>query len=133
MDIQKKFLCPRLVDYLAIVGARPSPTSRQPVQVNYKTIFLISIYFKFLFVSLKYEIYNCFILFCRYRSCYEGTQLKTTKTFLYLEIWFIFVNPSIAIVLDRSVQHCEKLRHSHLPSPTKIVVRITSLVKYIIL
>ncbi|BES98893.1 uDENN [Nesidiocoris tenuis] len=24
MDIQKKFLCPRLVDYLAIVGARPS-------------------------------------------------------------------------------------------------------------
>ncbi|XP_046673875.1 MAP kinase-activating death domain protein isoform X5 [Homalodisca vitripennis] len=24
-DIQKKFLCPRLVDYLAIVGARPSP------------------------------------------------------------------------------------------------------------
>ncbi|XP_033216295.1 MAP kinase-activating death domain protein [Belonocnema kinseyi] len=33
MDIQKKFLCPRLVDYLAIVGARPSPNSRQPVQV----------------------------------------------------------------------------------------------------
>lgn len=23
-DVQKKFLCPRLVDYLAIVGARPS-------------------------------------------------------------------------------------------------------------
>lgn len=23
-DIQKKFLCPRLVDYLAIVGARPT-------------------------------------------------------------------------------------------------------------
>ncbi|XP_043268147.1 MAP kinase-activating death domain protein isoform X4 [Venturia canescens] len=33
MDIQKKFLCPRLMDYLAIVGARPSPGSRQPVQV----------------------------------------------------------------------------------------------------
>ncbi|XP_043479698.1 MAP kinase-activating death domain protein isoform X7 [Leptopilina heterotoma] len=33
MDIQKKFLCPRLVDYLAVVGARPSPNSRQPVQV----------------------------------------------------------------------------------------------------
>ncbi|XP_046429526.1 MAP kinase-activating death domain protein isoform X3 [Neodiprion fabricii] len=33
MDIQKKFLCPRLVDYLAIVGARPPSASRQPVQV----------------------------------------------------------------------------------------------------
>ncbi|KAK0095155.1 hypothetical protein PV326_009096 [Microctonus aethiopoides] len=33
MDIQKKFLCPRLVDYLAIVGARVQPMSRQPVQV----------------------------------------------------------------------------------------------------
>ncbi|KDR13172.1 MAP kinase-activating death domain protein, partial [Zootermopsis nevadensis] len=27
-DIQKKFLCPRLVDYLAIVGARPQGTAR---------------------------------------------------------------------------------------------------------
>jgi hypothetical protein len=27
-DIQKKFLCPRLVDYLTIVGARPQGTSR---------------------------------------------------------------------------------------------------------
>lgn len=25
MDIQKQFLCPRLLDYLAIVGARPTP------------------------------------------------------------------------------------------------------------
>ncbi|XP_077266527.1 rab3 GDP-GTP exchange factor isoform X8 [Temnothorax americanus] len=33
MDIQKKFLCPRLVDYLAIVGARMPAASRQPVQV----------------------------------------------------------------------------------------------------
>ncbi|XP_011498343.1 PREDICTED: MAP kinase-activating death domain protein [Ceratosolen solmsi marchali] len=34
MDVQKKFLCPRLVDYLAIVGARPPPPpSRQPIQV----------------------------------------------------------------------------------------------------
>ncbi|XP_018048573.1 PREDICTED: MAP kinase-activating death domain protein isoform X1 [Atta colombica] len=33
MDIQKKFLCPRLVDYLAIVGARMPAVSRQPVQV----------------------------------------------------------------------------------------------------
>ncbi|XP_035738168.1 MAP kinase-activating death domain protein-like isoform X10 [Vespa mandarinia] len=33
MDIQKKQLCPRLVDYLAIVGARSAPISRQPVQV----------------------------------------------------------------------------------------------------
>ncbi|XP_015597747.1 MAP kinase-activating death domain protein isoform X2 [Cephus cinctus] len=33
MDIQKKHLCPRLVDYLAIVGARPPSASRQPVQV----------------------------------------------------------------------------------------------------
>ncbi|XP_011142134.1 MAP kinase-activating death domain protein isoform X4 [Harpegnathos saltator] len=33
MDIQKKYLCPRLVDYLAIVGARLPPASRQPVQV----------------------------------------------------------------------------------------------------
>ncbi|XP_032675426.1 MAP kinase-activating death domain protein isoform X6 [Odontomachus brunneus] len=33
MDIQKKFLCPRLVDYLAIVGARVPSASRQPVQV----------------------------------------------------------------------------------------------------
>ncbi|XP_050449435.1 MAP kinase-activating death domain protein isoform X1 [Cataglyphis hispanica] len=33
MDIQKKFLCPRLVDYLAIVGARTPAVSRQPVQV----------------------------------------------------------------------------------------------------
>ncbi|XP_012287241.1 MAP kinase-activating death domain protein isoform X2 [Orussus abietinus] len=33
MDIQKKFLCPRLVDYLAIVGARPPSATRQPVQV----------------------------------------------------------------------------------------------------
>ncbi|XP_029171543.1 MAP kinase-activating death domain protein isoform X2 [Nylanderia fulva] len=33
MDIQKKFLCPRLVDYLAIVGARTPAASRQPVQV----------------------------------------------------------------------------------------------------
>ena len=27
-DIQKKFLCPRLVDYLAIVGARPQGAAR---------------------------------------------------------------------------------------------------------
>lgn len=27
-DIQKKFLCPRLVDYLAIVGARPQGATR---------------------------------------------------------------------------------------------------------
>ncbi|XP_071867221.1 rab3 GDP-GTP exchange factor isoform X4 [Bombus fervidus] len=33
MDIQKKHLCPRLVDYLAIVGARLPSVSRQPVQV----------------------------------------------------------------------------------------------------
>ncbi|XP_031781606.1 MAP kinase-activating death domain protein isoform X3 [Nasonia vitripennis] len=34
MDVQKKFLCPRLVDYLAIVGARqPPPSSRQSIQV----------------------------------------------------------------------------------------------------
>ncbi|CAK9795534.1 MAP kinase-activating death domain protein [Anthophora plagiata] len=33
MDIQKKHLCPRLVDYLAIVGARVPAGSRQPVQV----------------------------------------------------------------------------------------------------
>ncbi|KAL0114254.1 hypothetical protein PUN28_011503 [Cardiocondyla obscurior] len=33
MDIQKKFLCPRLVDYLAIVGSRMPAASRQPVQV----------------------------------------------------------------------------------------------------
>ncbi|XP_017753850.1 PREDICTED: MAP kinase-activating death domain protein isoform X2 [Eufriesea mexicana] len=33
MDIQKKYLCPRLVDYLAIVGARLPSVSRQPVQV----------------------------------------------------------------------------------------------------
>ncbi|XP_066600178.1 MAP kinase-activating death domain protein [Prorops nasuta] len=33
MDLQKKFLCPRLMDYLAIVGARPPSASRQPVQV----------------------------------------------------------------------------------------------------
>ncbi|OXU21612.1 hypothetical protein TSAR_015554 [Trichomalopsis sarcophagae] len=33
MDVQKKFLCPRLVDYLAIVGARqPPPSSRQSIQ-----------------------------------------------------------------------------------------------------
>lgn len=33
-DIQKKFLCPRLVDYLAIVGARPGGRggSSPPVQ-----------------------------------------------------------------------------------------------------
>ncbi|XP_043266245.1 MAP kinase-activating death domain protein isoform X8 [Colletes gigas] len=33
MDTQKKYLCPRLVDYLAIVGARLPSASRQPVQV----------------------------------------------------------------------------------------------------
>ncbi|XP_031825818.1 rab3 GDP-GTP exchange factor isoform X7 [Nomia melanderi] len=33
MDTQKKYLCPRLVDYLAIVGARLPSVSRQPVQV----------------------------------------------------------------------------------------------------
>ncbi|CAD6225751.1 GSCOCG00005707001-RA-CDS [Cotesia congregata] len=33
MDVQKKFLCPRLVDYLAIVGTKAPPVSRQPVQV----------------------------------------------------------------------------------------------------
>ncbi|XP_044017173.1 MAP kinase-activating death domain protein isoform X2 [Aphidius gifuensis] len=33
MDIQKKFLCPRLVDYLAIVGVRTYTQSRKPVQV----------------------------------------------------------------------------------------------------
>ncbi|XP_076759653.1 rab3 GDP-GTP exchange factor isoform X13 [Xylocopa sonorina] len=33
MDIQKKHLCPRLVDYLAIVGARLPSVSRQPVQI----------------------------------------------------------------------------------------------------
>ncbi|XP_076175443.1 rab3 GDP-GTP exchange factor isoform X3 [Ptiloglossa arizonensis] len=33
MDTQKKYLCPRLVDYLAIVGARLPLVSRQPVQV----------------------------------------------------------------------------------------------------
>ncbi|CAB0039918.1 unnamed protein product [Trichogramma brassicae] len=35
MDMQKKFLCPRLVDYLAIVGARPppQPPARQSIQV----------------------------------------------------------------------------------------------------
>ncbi|XP_076295275.1 rab3 GDP-GTP exchange factor isoform X2 [Lasioglossum baleicum] len=32
MDTQKKYLCPRLVDYLAIVGARLPSVSRQPVQ-----------------------------------------------------------------------------------------------------
>ncbi|XP_011309315.1 MAP kinase-activating death domain protein isoform X1 [Fopius arisanus] len=33
MDEQKKSLCPRLMDYMAIVGARSCPGSRQPVQV----------------------------------------------------------------------------------------------------
>ncbi|KAJ8675676.1 hypothetical protein QAD02_011462 [Eretmocerus hayati] len=35
MDVQKKFLCPRLVDYMAIVGARPppQPPARQTIQV----------------------------------------------------------------------------------------------------
>ncbi|XP_023247845.1 MAP kinase-activating death domain protein [Copidosoma floridanum] len=34
MDVQKKFLCPRLVDYLAIVGTRSPPTTtRQSIQV----------------------------------------------------------------------------------------------------
>ncbi|XP_058788750.1 MAP kinase-activating death domain protein isoform X1 [Phymastichus coffea] len=34
MDVQKKFLCPRLVDYLAIVGARPAAQSaKQSIQV----------------------------------------------------------------------------------------------------
>ncbi|KAG8265102.1 hypothetical protein J6590_102561 [Homalodisca vitripennis] len=41
-DIQKKFLCPRLVDYLAVVGARPSPqrtanNASPPVQYSCST------------------------------------------------------------------------------------------------
>lgn len=41
MGDQQKKLCPRLIDYLAIVGARPTtiprgggPNSQPPVQVN---------------------------------------------------------------------------------------------------
>lgn len=54
-DIQKKFLCPRLIDYLAIVGA-PTPRttasniSSPPVQVNHGNT--IS------FVNTKYTFIN---------------------------------------------------------------------------
>lgn len=38
-DAERQFLCPRLIDYLAIVGARPHGSSRSnsnpPVQVRY--------------------------------------------------------------------------------------------------
>lgn len=36
MDIQKQFFCPRLVDYLTIVGSRPYTSGKglAPVQVT---------------------------------------------------------------------------------------------------
>lgn len=52
MDIQKQHLCPRLVDYLTIVGARPYTSGKglAPVQVKYFLILLIvvpHIFFKY--------------------------------------------------------------------------------------
>lgn len=49
MDIQKQHLCPRLVDYLTIVGARPYTSGKglAPVQVRLLTNYLTVIIPKF--------------------------------------------------------------------------------------
>lgn len=56
MDIQKQHLCPRLVDYLTIVGAKPYTSGKglAPVQVSWDlALFLLNCRFQRSLVKLK--------------------------------------------------------------------------------
>ena len=70
-----------------------------------------------LFSNLKKKI-----VCSRFQNFCAGIQWRTTKIFLYLWTWFIFVSRRVAVVSDRNERHCARPCLSPLPWLTKIQV-----------
>lgn len=87
MDIQKQHLCPRLVDYLTIVGAKPYTSGKglAPVQV---TMFFFRLenfttldYLKIIFINI---LLNTIVPLLQFLNCIFSIILLTSVSKFYV-------------------------------------------------
>lgn len=125
LDSEKQFLCPRLIDYLAIVGARhsnnPSRQNTSPhIQVSSKPTCLLPMRLYIIdIISTYFQI-----LVVRPQNFFVVILFKIIKTFPCLWIWSISVSLKVVPLSDLEGLPFERHPLLSLLSPTKTRERL---------
>lgn len=134
---QRQQLCPRLIDYLAIVGSRPNNIVRQNNNGNQNPTVQVDNSSTKKILTMGFDCESCFngwfLLFVlhRFPNCCDVIRPKIMRTFQCHWTWCTFVSPRVVSTLAHGELAQLYVKHRHLCSRSPIKIRAKHVLAFV--